>query len=55
MSSDITQMQTGVNIFLRLFLRSPFVVLGAVIMSFTVNVKTAFVFAIAVPILFLFS
>lgn len=54
MSSDITQMQTGVNIFLRLFLRSPFVVLGAVIMSFTVNVKTAFVFAIAVPILSFF-
>lgn len=54
MSSDITQMQTGVNIFLRLFLRSPFVVLGAVIMSFTVNVKTAFVFAIAVPILSIF-
>lgn len=54
MSSDITQMQTGVNIFLRLFLRSPFVVLGAVIMSFTVNVKTACVFVIAVPILSIF-
>ena len=54
MSSDINQMQTGVNIFLRLFLRSPFVVLGAVIMSFIVNVKTALVFAIAVPILSVF-
>lgn len=54
MSSDINQMQTGVNIFLRLFLRSPFVVLGAVIMSFIVNVKTALVFAVAVPILSVF-
>ena len=54
MSSDINQMQTGVNIFLRLFLRSPFVVLGAVLMSFIVNIKTALVFVVAVPILSVF-
>ena len=52
-TSDVNQLQTGVNLFLRLFLRSPFIVFGAVIMAFTVNVKAALVFVICVPILFL--
>ncbi|MBP5494753.1 MAG: ABC transporter ATP-binding protein [Lachnospiraceae bacterium] len=52
-TSDVNQLQTGVNLFLRLFLRSPFIVFGAVIMAFTVNVKGALVFVICVPILFL--
>lgn len=50
-TSDINQMQTTVNLFLRLFLRSPFVVLGAMVMAFTVNVKAAFVFVVAIPLL----
>ena len=41
MTNDINQTQTGVNLFLRLFLRSPFVVFGAMIMAFTVNIKGA--------------
>lgn len=53
MTSDINQVQNGVNMFLRLFLRSPFVVLGAMVMAFTVDLKTALVFAVAIPILFL--
>ncbi|MBO6089034.1 MAG: ABC transporter ATP-binding protein [Lachnospiraceae bacterium] len=52
-TSDVNELQTGVNLFLRLFLRSPFIVFGAVIMAFTVNVKGALVFTICVPILFL--
>ena len=51
MTSDINQVQTGVNLTLRLFLRSPFIVLGAVVMAFTVNVKAAMVFAVAIPLL----
>lgn len=51
MTSDVNQMQTGVNMVLRLFLRSPFIVFGAVIMAFTVDVKTAVVFVIVLPIL----
>lgn len=51
MTSDINQVQSGVNLFLRLFLRSPFVVFGAMIMAFTVNVKAAMVFAVAIPAL----
>lgn len=51
MTSDINQMQTGVNMFLRLFLRSPFVVLGAIIMAFIVDIHTAIIFVVAVPIL----
>lgn len=51
MTSDINQIQTGVNLFLRLFLRSPFIVFGAMIMAFTINVKAAFIFVIAIPIL----
>ena len=51
MTSDINQVQAGVNMSLRLFLRSPFIVLGAMIMAFTVNVKAALVFAVAIPLL----
>lgn len=51
MTSDVTQIQTGINMLLRLFLRSPFIVLGAVIMAFTVDWKTALVFAVVLPVL----
>lgn len=51
LTSDINQMQTVVNLVLRLFLRSPFVVLGAMIMAFTVNVKAALIFVVAIPLL----
>lgn len=51
MTSDINQVQSGVNMFLRLFLRSPFIVIGAVVMAFYVDVKAALVFAVAIPIL----
>lgn len=51
MTSDINQIQTGVNMFLRLFMRSPFIVFGATIMAFTVDVKTSMVFLITLPIL----
>jgi ABC-type multidrug transport system fused ATPase/permease subunit len=51
MTSDINQIQTGVNMFLRLLLRSPFIVLGATAMAFYVDVKSALVFAVAVPVL----
>ncbi len=50
-TSDINQMQSGVNMTLRLFLRSPFIVFGAMIMAFTVDVKSALVFAVAIPCL----
>ena len=51
MTSDVNQLQTGVNMVLRLFMRSPFVVFGAMIMAFTVNVKAAIVFVVAIPLL----
>lgn len=51
-TSDVNQLQTGVNLVLRLFLRSPFIVFGAVIMAFIVDVKGALVFVVCVPILF---
>ena len=51
MTSDINQVQSGVNMTLRLLLRSPFVVLGAMIMAFTIDVKLALIFAVAIPIL----
>jgi len=51
MTSDVNQLQSGVNMVLRLFMRSPFVVFGAMIMAFAVNVKAAFVFVIAIPLL----
>lgn len=51
LTGDINQVQTGINLTLRLVLRSPFVVFGAVIMAFTVDVGSALVFAVAVPVL----
>ena len=51
MTNDINQMQSGVNMFLRLFLRSPFIVIGAMVMAFTVDVKAALVFVVAIPLL----
>lgn len=50
-TNDINQVQTGVNLVLRLFLRSPFIVAGAVIMAFTINRETALIFVIAVPLI----
>ncbi len=52
-SNDVNQVQTGVNLFLRLLLRSPFVVIGALIMAFIVDKKVAIVFTIVIPILFI--
>ncbi len=51
MTSDINQMQSGVNMTIRLLLRSPFIVLGAMIMAFTVDVRGALVFVVAIPLL----
>lgn len=51
MTSDINQMQSGVNLVLRLFLRSPIIVFGAMIMAFTIDVKSALVFVVAIPLL----
>lgn len=51
MTSDINQVQSGVNLVLRLFLRSPFIVFGAMIMAFTVDVKAALIFVVVIPIL----
>lgn len=51
MTSDINQIQTGVNLVLRLFLRSPFIVFGAMIMSFTIDVKSAMTFVVTIPLL----
>ncbi len=51
MTSDINQVQSGINMTLRLLLRSPFVVFGAMIMAFTVDVKSALVFAVTIPAL----
>lgn len=51
MTSDVNQVQNGVNLFLRLLLRSPFIVFGAMIMAFTVDVKAALVFVVAIPLL----
>lgn len=50
-TSDINQAQTGVNLVLRLFLRSPFIVVGAMVMAFTISVKVAVIFVIAVPLI----
>ena len=50
-TSDINQVQSGVNLVLRLFLRSPFIVVGAMVMAFTINVKTALIFVVTVPLL----
>jgi len=51
MTSDINQVQSGVNMVLRLFLRSPIIVFGAMIMAFTIDVKSALVFVVAIPML----
>lgn len=51
MTSDVNQVQSGVNLVLRLFLRSPFIVVGAMVMAFTVDVKGAMVFVVAIPLL----
>lgn len=51
MTSDINQVQSGVNMVLRLFLRSPVVVFGAMIMAFTIDVKSAWIFVVAIPLL----
>lgn len=51
MTSDVNQVQNGVNIVLRLFLRSPFIVFGAMVMAFTIDVKAALVFVVTIPLL----
>ena len=51
MTGDINQVQTGVNLVLRLFLRSPFIVFGAMIMAFTIDVKSALTFVVVIPLL----
>ena len=51
MTSDVNQVQSGVNLVLRLFLRSPFIVFGAMIMAFTVDVKAALIFVVTIPLL----
>lgn len=51
MTSDVNQVQNGVNLFLRLLLRSPFIVFGAMIMAFTVDVKAALIFVVAIPLM----
>ena len=51
MTSDINQIQSGVNLVLRLFLRSPFIVFGAMIMAFTVDLRSAMVFVVTIPVL----
>lgn len=51
MTSDINQMQSGVNMALRLFLRSPFIVFGAMIMAFSIDVKAALIFTVVIPAL----
>lgn len=50
-TSDVNQVQSGINMTLRLFLRSPIIVLGAMVMAFTINVKSALIFAAAIPLL----
>ncbi len=51
MTSDVNQVQNGVNMVLRLFLRSPFIVFGAMVMAFTIDVKAAFIFVVTIPAL----
>lgn len=51
MTSDVNQVQSGLNLALRLLLRSPFIVFGAIVMAFTVNVRAAMVFVVAIPAL----
>ena len=51
MTSDVNQVQNGVNLVLRLFMRSPFIVFGAMVMAFTVDVKAAMIFVVTIPVL----
>ncbi len=51
MTSDINQVQSGINMVLRLFMRSPFIVFGAMIMAFTIDVKAALIFVVTIPVL----
>lgn len=51
MTSDVNQVQSGVNMFLRLFLRSPFIVFGAMVMAFTIDVKAALIFVVTIIVL----
>lgn len=51
LTSDANQVQNGINMVLRLFLRSPFIVFGAMIMAFTIDVKAAFIFVVTIPVL----
>ncbi|MFV0344397.1 MAG: ABC transporter ATP-binding protein [Anaerocolumna sp.] len=53
MTSDINQIQSGLNLVLRLFMRSPFIVFGAMIMAFTIDFKAALIFVVVIPILFI--
>ncbi len=53
LTGDINQVQNGINMGLRLLLRSPFIVLGSMVMAFTINLRCALIFAAAIPILFL--
>jgi len=52
MTGDINQVQNGVNMFLRLFMRSPFIVFGAMILAFTINFELALIFVVAIAVLF---
>ncbi len=52
MTSDVNQLQNGINLALRLLLRSPFVVFGAMILAFTIDMSAALIFAVAIPVLF---
>jgi ABC-type multidrug transport system fused ATPase/permease subunit len=51
MTSDINQVQSGINLVLRLFLRSPFIVFGAMVMAFTISVRAAMIFVVTIPLL----
>lgn len=53
LTDDINQVQNGLNMGLRLLLRSPFIVIGSMVMAFTINVRCALIFAAAIPVLFL--
>ena len=52
LTDDVNQVQNGVNMGLRLLLRSPFIVLGSMVMAFTINVRCALIFVVAIPVLF---
>lgn len=52
LTDDVNLVQNGLNMALRLMLRSPFIVIGAMVMAFTINVKCAIVFVVTIPILF---